>query len=353
LLRIGNWAKQLLGIPASASFAFVTGCQMAHTTAIAAARYKLLRDRQWNVEEMGLAGGPPLRILTTESRHDSIIRTVRLLGIGTKAITYVPSDPTVRMDCAAFSRALDAAANTPTIVILQAGDLNTGLFDPFEQAIQVAHEHGAWVHMDGAFGLWAATSPKYRHLLKGSDAADSWATDGHKWLNLPFDSGLVFVADPAAHRAAFAQRTSYSVPVEELRNQKDWNPEWSRRSRGFTAYAAIRALGRSGIADIIERCSAYAARLVSEIGGLPGVEILVQPIINQGLVRFRSADGNHDSHTDNVIKRIQATGVAWFGGVTWKGMRAMRVSVCNWATTDRDVSLAVASVREVITKTHN
>jgi glutamate/tyrosine decarboxylase-like PLP-dependent enzyme len=198
----GNWAKQLLGIPASASFAFVTGCQMAHTTAIAAARYKLLRDRQWNVEEMGLAGGPPLRILTTESRHDSIIRTVRLLGIGTKAITYVPSDPTGRMDCAALSRALDAAANTPTIVILQAGDLNTGLFDSFEQAIQVAHEHGAWVHMDGAFGLWAATSPKYRHLLKGSGAADSWATDGHKWLNLPFDSGLVFVADPAAHRAA-------------------------------------------------------------------------------------------------------------------------------------------------------
>jgi glutamate/tyrosine decarboxylase-like PLP-dependent enzyme len=344
----GDWAKELLNIPATASFAFVTGCQMAHTTAFAAARHKLLRDRDWNVEEMGLSGAPPIRILTTENRHDSIIRAARLLGLGTKAITCVESDAKGRIDCRALDTALQAHVGVPTIVSLQAGDLNTGQFDAFEQAIPIAHKHGAWVHIDGAFGLWAATSPKYRHLLNGAEKADSWATDGHKWLNLPFDSGLVFVADPAPHRAAFAQSTSYSVPVEELRNQKDWNPEWSRRGRGFTAYAAIRALGRSGIAEIVERCSAHAARLVTEIGRLNGAEVVAQPIINQGLVRFLAADDDHDKHTDDVIRRIQSKGVAWFGGVTWHGRRAMRVSVCNWATTVRDIDMTIASVREVL-----
>jgi glutamate/tyrosine decarboxylase-like PLP-dependent enzyme len=207
------------------------------------------------------------------------------------------------------------------------------------------------VHVDGAFGLWAAASPKYRHLVEGAEQADSWATDGHKWLNLPFDSGLVFVADPAAHRAAFAQAASYSVPTEQLRNQKDWNPEWSRRARGFTAYAAIRALGRAGIAEIIERCCTLAERLVTGIGGLAGVEMVARPVINQGLVRFLAPDGNHDRRTDETIQRIQARGVAWFGGVTWRGMRVMRVSVCNWATTERHVDESIAAVREALAET--
>jgi glutamate/tyrosine decarboxylase-like PLP-dependent enzyme len=344
----GDWAKQLLGIPASASFAFVTGCQMAHTTAFAAARHKLLRDRGWNVEERGLAGAPPLRVLTTENRHESVIRAVRLLGIGADAIVYVPSDNHGRMNTLELDRVLRGSADAPTIVSLQAGDLNTGIFDPFAEACAIAHEHDAWVQIDGAFGLWVATSEKYRSLLDGAEQADSWATDGHKWLNLPFDSGLVFIADPAAHRAAFDQSTSYSVPVETLRNQKDWNPEWSRRGRGFPAYAALRALGRSGVAEIVERCCAHAGRLVTGIGGLAGAEIVARPVINQGLVRFRARDGDHDRQTDDVIKRIQAKGVAWFGGATWRGMRVMRVSVCNWTTTDRDVDMAIASVREAI-----
>jgi glutamate/tyrosine decarboxylase-like PLP-dependent enzyme len=344
----GAWAKQLLGIPASASFAFVTGSQMAHTTAFAAARHKLLRDRGWDVEERGLAGAPALRVLTTENRHESIIRAVRLVGIGAAAIACLPGDNQGRMNAAELARALRDRADTPTIVSLQAGDLNTGTFDPFTETCRIAHDHGAWVHVDGAFGLWAATSEKYRHLLDGAERADSWVTDGHKWLNLPFDSGLVFVADPAAHRGAFAQSTSYSVPTEQLRNQKDWNPEWSRRGRGFTAYAAIRALGRSGIADIVDRCCAHADHLVAGIGGLAGAEIVALPIINQGLVRFLSPDGNHDRRTDDVIRRIQAKGVAWFGGAAWRGMRVMRVSVCNWATTERDVDEAIASVREAI-----
>jgi len=347
----GDWAKQLLGIPASASFAFVTGSQMAHTTAFAAARHKLLRDRGWNVEEQGLAGAPPLRVLTTENRHESIIRAVRLVGIGSNAIACLPGDNAGRMNTLELERALRERADAPTIVSLQAGDLNTGTFDPFAEACPIAHDRRAWVHVDGAFGLWAATSEKYRHLLDGAAQADSWATDGHKWLNLPFDSGFVFVADPSAHRAAFAQSASYSVPTEQLRNQKDWNPEWSRRGRGFTAYAAIRALGRSGIAAIVERCCAHADRLVAGIGELAGAEVVARPIINQGLVRFLARDGAHDRRTDDVIRRIQANGVAWFGGATWRGMRVMRVSVCNWATTGRDIDASIAAVRQAIADT--
>ncbi|MFI4996120.1 MAG: pyridoxal phosphate-dependent decarboxylase family protein [Hyphomicrobiales bacterium] len=344
----GEWAKELLGIPGSASFAFVTGCQMAHTTALAAARHKLLQDRGWDVERLGLAGAPPLTILTTQSRHESIMRSVRLLGIGTDAIEYLPADNLGRIEIGQLESALRRPAGNPVILCLQAGDLNTGVFDPFERACPIAHAAKAWVHLDGAFGLWAATSERHRHLLNGAEQADSWATDGHKWLNLPFDSGLVFVAHPSAHRAAFAQDTSYSIPRKELRNQKDWNPEWSRRGRGFPAYAAIRALGRAGIGEIVDRCCAHADRLVRGIGELPGAEVVAAPIINQGLVRFLADDGDHDRATDDVIRRIQAKGVAWFGGATWRGMRVMRVSVCNWLTTDRDIELTLASLREVL-----
>ncbi len=346
----GEWAKELLGIPRSASFAFVTGSQMAHATALAAARHRLLRDRGWDVEELGLAGAPPMRILTPESRHESILRAVRLLGIGTRAVEYVPSDNSGRMLAGKLEEALQRSAEIPTVVCLQAGDLNTGVFDPFDRICPIARATKAWVHVDGAFGLWVATSQRYRHLLGGSERADSWVTDGHKWLNLPFDSGLVFVADGAAHRAAFSQSTSYSVAVGELRNQKDWNPEWSRRGRGFAAYAAIRALGRSGIGDLVDRCCAHASRLVKSVGELPGVEVVAEPVINQGLVRFLGSDGDHDRHTDCVIARIQRKGVAWFGGATWQGMRVMRVSVCNWLTTDRDIDQTIETVHEAVSE---
>jgi glutamate/tyrosine decarboxylase-like PLP-dependent enzyme len=344
----GEWVKALLGIPKSASFAFVTGCQMAHTTALASARHKLLRDRGWDVEKLGLAGAPQVRILTTENRHESILRSVRLLGIGTDAVEHAPTDNEGRIDIEELKRALQRWERSPVIVCLQAGDLHTGIFDSFERACRVARATNAWVHIDGAFGLWVGASERYRHLVNGVDQADSWATDGHKWLNLPFDSGIVFVAHPWAHRAAFAQSASYSIPREEWRNQKDWNPEWSRRGRGFPFYAAIRALGRSGIGEIVDRCCAHAARLIKGVGELPGAEVVATPIINQGLVRFLSDTGNHDSFTDDVICRIQAKGVVWFGGATWRGMRVMRVSVCNWMTTDSDIDRAHASVREAL-----
>jgi glutamate/tyrosine decarboxylase-like PLP-dependent enzyme len=343
---VGDWAKEILGLPSHVSFAFVTGSQMAHATALAAARHRLLRDRSWDVEEMGLAGAPQLQILTTESRHESILRAVRLLGIGTRAVSYVASDEAGRMDSRALADALRQASDVATIICLQAGDLNTGVYDCFEEICPLAKSANAWVHVDGAFGLWATASPKFRHLLKGADKADSWVTDGHKWLNLPFDSGLVFVADPVAHRNSFAQAASYSVPVEELRNQKDWNPEWSRRGRGFTAYAAIRALGRVGIADIVDRCCAHADRLIRSFGALPATEVVASPVINQGLVRFLANDGDHDRRTERVIARIQAKGVAWFGGAMWRGKRVMRVSVCNWLTSERDIDRAIATVRE-------
>ena len=344
----GTWAKELLGIPPAASFAFVTGCQMAHTTALAAARHKLLRDRGWDVERQGLAGAPPLRVLTSENRHETIIRSIRLLGIGTGAIELLPCDETGRLRLERLEEALGRSPKHPTIVCLQAGDLNTGAFDPFKEACAAAHAVNAWTHIDGAFGLWAATSGRYRHLLDGAEQADSWATDGHKWLNLPFDSGMVFVSNPDAHSAAFAQSASYEIFFGDVRSQKDWNPEWSRRGRGFAAYAAIRALGRSGIAEMVERCCAYADRLVTGISALPGTEILVKPQINQGLVRFLASDGDHDRQTDRVIERIQAKGTAWFGGTTWRDIRAMRVSVCNWRTTASDIDRTIEAVREAL-----
>jgi len=270
----GAWLKSLLGLPPHASFALVTGCQMAHTTALAAARHRLLADRGVDVERLGLSGAPPVRVLVSEHRHESILRSVRLLGIGTDAVKVLPCDPRGSLRLDALAAALEGSPGQPTIVCLQAGDLNTGAFDPFEPASTVAHAAHAWVHVDGAFGLWAATTDRYRHLLLGVEHADSWATDGHKWLNLPFDSGFVFVADPAAHSAVFTQPTSYAVPAEGVRDPKDWNPEWSRRGRAFAVYAAIRSLGRSGIAEIVERCCALATALVEGLGALPGVEVL-------------------------------------------------------------------------------
>ncbi len=344
----GAWLKTLLGLPEAASFALVTGCQMAHMTALAAARHKLLRERGIDVERSGLAGAPRLRILTSESRHESIIRAVRLLGIGSETIELLPCDALGAIELSALAASLDQAEDRPTIVCLQAGDLNTGAFDPFAQACALTHAARAWVHVDGAFGLWAATSERYRHFLAGVELADSWATDGHKWLNLPFDSGFVFVADPAPHSAVFAQPTSYAIPIAGVREPKDWNPEWSRRARGFVAYAALRSLGRSGVAEMVERCCVLATRLVDGLAALPGVETLARPRINQGLVRFLAADGEHDRRTDRIIEAIRDAGTAWFGGTTWRGKRAMRISVCNWRTSESDVDETVAAVGKIL-----
>ena len=345
----GNWLKEILGLPKEASFAFVTGCQMAHATCLAAARHALLANRGWNVEQRGLFGAPPIRILTSDQRHGTFERAVRLLGLGLSQIHLIPSDAHGALRAEDLQRALEADQAAPTLVLLQAGDVNTGAYDSFETLIPIAKRYDAWVHVDGAFGLWAAASPRYRHLVEGVAGADSWATDGHKWLNVPYDCGYAFVRDAEPHTASMSHRESYLIHAAEARDQMDWNPEWSRRARGFPTYAALRQLGRDGVAALVDSCCRHAHSLVTRIGQLPGAESVAVPIINQGLVRFvdtkpGASEADHDRRTDQVIAAINASGEAFFGGTTWRGRRAMRVSVSGWQTTDEDVERVVKAV---------
>lgn len=349
----GRWLKEVLRLPASASFGFVTGCQMAHVTCLAAARHALLARLGWNVEQDGLAGSPAIRILTSTEKHGTIVRAVRLLGLGEKHIVDLPADSEGRLIPSALQDALCAEPHAPTIVVLQAGDLNIGAYDDFATLIPIAKQFGAWVHIDGAFGLWAAASPRFRHLLAGADAADSWTTDGHKWLNVPYDCGYAFVADAGAHRAAMSHHAAYLTHADNARDQLDWNPEYSRRGRGFATYAALRQLGKTGIAELIDCSCAHAHELVTRIGALPGAEVLWEPTINQGLVRFlapspTATDQDHDRFTDHMITKILASGEAFFTGSTWRGRRAMRVSVCNWQTSNGDVDRICRCVEKLL-----
>lgn len=349
----GGWLKELLHLPATASFAFVTGCQMAHVTCLLAARHALLARRQWDVEMEGLAGSSPIRILTSTEIHGSTVRAIRLLGLGQKNIVTLPVDAEGRLREDALIEALESSPTAPTIVVLQAGDLNMGAFDDFARLIPIAKRFGAWVHVDGAFGLWCAASSRFRHLLNGAEGADSWSTDGHKWLNVPFDCGYAFVADREAHRASLSHRAAYLTHAEDARDQMDWNPEWSRRGRGFATYAAIRQLGRRGVAELIERSCDCARALVKGIGSLEGAEVVWEPQINQGMVRFidprtGASVTDSDAFTDRIMAEILASGEAFFTGTTWRGRRAMRVSVCNWQTSAKDVERVIASVGRIL-----
>jgi glutamate/tyrosine decarboxylase-like PLP-dependent enzyme len=334
-----DWLRQLLGLPDGVSAAFVTGCQMAHVTALAAARYRVLQQAGWDVNERGLAGSPPVRVVAADLRHVTVDRALRLLGVGAAAIVEVPSDERCRMRVDALRAAL-RDANEPTIVVAQAGEVNTGSFDPLEQIADASAEAGAWLHVDGAFGLWAATSPKLAHLLAGHERADSWATDGHKWLNVPYDSGIAFCADPEAHRAAISVHASYLVHAGEggPRDQMDWTPEFSRRARGFPIYAAIRSLGRTGIAAMVERCCDHARRFAQLLAD-GGAEVMNEVVLNQVVVRF-----GDDARTDAVIDRVVRDGTCFLSGTTFRGVRAMRISVSNWQTSENDVERAAAAV---------
>ena len=352
----GAWLKDVLRLPANASFALVSGCQMAHATCLAAARHALLAERDWDVEQRGLYGAPPIRILTSSQRHGSFERAVRLLGLGRGQVVCLTSDDNDRLEPAALQKALETDPSAPTIVLLQAGDINIGACDDFESLVPLAKRYGAWVHVDGAFGLWAAASPRYSQLVKGVEAADSWATDGHKWLNVPFDCGYAFIAHPDAHRGSMSHRAAYLTHHEDARDEMDWNPEWSRRSRGFSTYAALRQLGRDGVAELVDRCCRHAHEIVTGIGRLAGAELLWEPTMNQGLVRFldpspRATEQDHDRRTEEVMAAVVASGEAFFGGTTWRGKRAMRVSVCNWRTSDEDVQRSINAVsREIATR---
>lgn len=350
--RVGAWLLDVLDLPATASFALVTGCQIAHVTALAAARHHLLEQAGWDVERKGLAGSPGIRVLTTPHRHETLARALRLLGIGTDSQVHVDTDAQRRMDPAGLEAILSRTPKVPTVVALQAGDLNTGAFDRFGPLCEVAHRHGAWVHVDGAFGAWCAASPAHRHLTAGIGEADSWATDTHKWLNTPYDCGFAAVAHPGAHRGSFEMAAGYVIDAGGQRDAMNFNPEWSRRARAFPVYAAMRSLGREGIAALVDRCCRHATALVERVGALKGVEVLAAPVINQGVVRFLDPAGDdHDRFTDRVLAAIQADGRAWLGGTTWEGQRVMRVSVSNWQTSDDDVSVAVDCVRDALAQT--
>lgn len=349
----GAWLKDLLRLPHEASFALTSGCQMAHLTALAAARHALLERRGWQVESDGLFGAPKIRVLSSDQFHGSVTQALRLLGMGTSAIQPLPSNEAGQLDAATLEAALRESPETPTIVLLQAGDLNVGAFDPYSELIPLAHRYGAWVHIDGAFGLWVNASAQYRHLLEGVEQADSWATDGHKWLNVPYDSGFAFVAHPDAHRNAMAHHASYVSYNEQVREQKDWTPVWSRRGRGFAAYAALRELGRNGVASLVERNCEAARALARGMSALPGVVLVREPRINQGLVRFLdprpgATEQDHDARTDAVTEAVLETGEALFSNTTWRGKRYMRISVCNWQTNDDDVARAIAAVASVV-----
>ena len=341
---VAIWLKDILGLPQTASYAFVTGCQMAHVTALSAARHKVLADKGWSAEKQGLAGSPPIRVLVGE-HHETLLRALRHLGIGTDAVVQVEQKDDGTINVAALKTELEKFPDMPTIVSLAAGDLNRGAFDPFDEVCDLAHAHNAWVHIDGAFGLWVASSERYCHLVKGIEKADSWATDAHKWLNVPYDSGIAFVADSESHKIAMTIPAAYKVEVDNVRDQFEWGPEWSRRARGIPLYATLRSLGRNGVGEMIERSCDLTRDLVLKLGKLPGVEVLTTPIINQGLVRFLDPDGDHDTRTDEIITRINASGEAWFGPTQWNGMRVMRISLSNFRTTPGDIERAVAAVK--------
>ena len=333
------WLLELLDLPRNASVGFVTGCGMANFTGLAAARHYVLRKAGWDVELDGLNGAPRINIILGEEAHVTVHTALRMLGLGTRAVKNVPTDEQGRMVPSELVKVLKTCSG-PTIVCAQAGNVNTGSFDPLEEITAATREAGAWLHVDAAFGLWAAVSDELRHLVAGIERADSWATDGHKWLNVPYDCGLIICAHPEAHRAAMTVTAAYLVQSDKERDPFEWTPEFSRRGRGFTVYAAIKHLGRSGIRDMVERCCVRARQMADLLRKHPSVEILNDVVLNQVLVRFK----NSDDFTRTVIKRVQQDGTCWLGGTTWHNMAAMRISISNWSTTEKDIQLSAQAI---------
>jgi glutamate/tyrosine decarboxylase-like PLP-dependent enzyme len=333
----GRWLAQLLGLPEHASFALVTGCQMAHVTGLAAARHRVLATAGHDVERDGLTGAPRVRVLAGEERHVTVDRALRVLGLGTAAIESVPTNERGAMRPDLLATALGSTGG-PAIVIAQVGNVNGGGIDPVRDVCAAARRAGAWVHVDGAFGLWAAASPTRRHLVQGVELADSWATDAHKWLNVPFDCGIAFVRDREAHRAAMSVTAAYLVQdAEGPREPMDWTIEFSRRARGLAVYATLRALGRDGVAELVDRLCACAERFAAGLAER-GFEILAQDL-NQVVV----ARGG-DDETLATLAAVQADGTCYPSGTTWRGRRGIRLSVCNWQTTFDDIDRSVAAM---------
>ena len=330
-----RWLLEVFGFPATTIAGFVSGATMANLSALAAARHRVLRDAGWDVEAQGLAGAPPVTVVVGDEVHTSVLKALGVLGLGRERVHRVPVDGQGRMRADALP-----AISGPTIVCAQAGNVNTGAFDPVGEIVAWAHAGGAWVHVDGAFGLWAAAAPERAHLTAGIEGADSWATDAHKWLNVPYDSGLTFVRDPEPLRAAMGVTAAY-LPDTMMREPAASTPELSRRARGVEVWAALRALGRSGLADLVERDCRHAARFAEGLRHA-GHEILNDVVLNQVLVSF-----GDDDTTRRVVAAVQADGTCWAGGTVWQGRTAMRISVSSWATTADDVERSLVAMIRV------
>jgi glutamate/tyrosine decarboxylase-like PLP-dependent enzyme len=327
-----RWMREIFHLPAQSAGGFVTCATAANFSALAAARHALLARAGWDVEAKGLFGAPPLTVVIGAEVHASVQKALSLVGFGRERVVRVPVDAQGRMLAEAFPSVDDR-----TIVCVQAGNVNTGAFDPVSDICRRAHAQGAWVHVDGAFGMWAAAAPAYAHLARGIEDADSWATDAHKWLNVPYDSGLVFTRDPTALRAAMSVGAAYLVQDED-RVPYHYTPEFSRRARGVEVWAALRQLGRPGLADLIERTCRYAQRFAEGLRAA-GYSVLNDVVLNQVLISFGSAE-----RTREVISRVQEEGTCWCGGTVWQGQTAMRISVSSWATSQADVERSLAAI---------
>src|SRR3954468_13232672 len=336
-----GWLVELLGLPGGTSVGFASGATMANFTALAAARHAVLSRVGWDVERLGLQEAPPVTVVTHAGSHATVYASLQMLGLGREGerVRRVDADEQGRMRPDAL-RAEMATIEGPVIVCAQAGNVNTGAFDPLDEIEPIVHDRGGWLHVDGAFGIWAAAVPSLRENMRGHDEADSWSTDAHKWLNVPYDSGLVFVRDAAAHQAAMTFGAAYYVESGgATRDPYNWVPESSRRARGFTILAALRSLGRSGLVDLIERDCALARRMAERLRATPGITILNHVVLNQVLVGFET-----DDVTQAVIGAVQRDGTCWLGGTTWKGRAAVRVSVSGWQTTEDDIDRSADAI---------
>jgi glutamate/tyrosine decarboxylase-like PLP-dependent enzyme len=331
-----GWLLELLHLPAECGAAFVTGATMANFAALTAARHAVLKNAGWNVEADGLFNAPPITVIVGEEAHPSLIKSLGMLGLGRSRVVRVPADSQGRMRADALP-----VISGPTIVCTQAGNVNSGAFDPIGEVCDLAHRSGAWVHVDGAFGLWARSVPSLQPLTAGMERADSWGTDFHKWLNVPYDSGVAFVCDAGALQAAMAVTADYLPTTSPYRNPSDYVPELSRRGRGVEVWAALRSLGRSGVVEMIERNCRQARRFAQGLQAA-GYEVLNDVVLNQVLVSFGEAET-----TQRVIAGIQNDGTCWCGGTVWHGRTAMRISVSSWATTDEDVERSLEAMLRV------
>jgi glutamate/tyrosine decarboxylase-like PLP-dependent enzyme len=338
-----EWLLELFDLPREAGVGFVTGCQMANFTGLAAARHGVLQRAGWDVEADGLAGAPRVNLVASAESHVTIDVAARYLGFGTRAIQRVACDDQGRMRADAL-QALLQRLDGPTIVCAQAGNVNSGAFDPLREIGRLTRAHGAWLHVDGAFGLWARASREHAALAEGIELADSWATDAHKWLNVPYDCGVAIVREREVHRAATSSTAAYLIQTRGAeRDPTDWVPEFSRRARSVPVYAALRALGRAGVADLVRRNCARAQQMARRLAAEPGVRVLNEVVLNQVLVRF----GDDDETTRRVVTAVQQEGTCWLSGTTWHGQAAMRISVSNWATEEEDAARRAEAIARV------